>query len=495
MRDRGFLALIVLLLLLFWGTRLYGIETFPPFMDETIHIHGTEIILENGHILEGINLGRQFTIWWYTLFRPAESSPLWVARVATGLAFLPGVASALALARLAGGRWAALFTGLLLLFSAYHQFFGRLALADGVSGGAVLLAIYFAYRLRYRASSRDALLVGVLLFLAAGAKINTLPYFGVPVAAVLALYPAGRKWRKQLRWFVVALGTGVGLLGAFVIALRLRGLDFLSNSLSLAANGRGDLDLSTVFNPSRIIGNAQDALEALATYLGTLALVLLLGSLPLLLLSRRLRSTGTYLLLCLLGPALALWINQPQEMRFYIVPVALLLLSGGIAVSWLTQQQGQLVRFAAMALILIWGIVLWLPFTRQSASEPALLPLPARDYAQYVASDASGFGMKEVYETLREREVTELIGLLANCQGLRYSLPSDYLINCPPLRPDGQDIEAATDLMESSRRENVYAVLEDISYAPDSAPGVQVAVIEHPSGRPRLTIYDLAPDP
>jgi hypothetical protein len=149
----------------------------------------------------------------------------------------------------------------------------------------------------------------------------------------------------------------------------------------------------------------------------------------------------------------------------------------------------------ALGLILTWGIAQWPPFMRQNTNEMALLPIPARDYAQYVASDAAGFGMREVYEALRERDVAELIGLLANCQGLRYSLASDYPVNCPSLRPDGQDIAGAIDLMEASRRENVYVVLEDLPYAPDSAPGEQVAVIEHPSGRPRLTIYDLSPNP
>src|SRR3954464_11065227 len=104
-----------------WLTRLVGIATFPPFIDETIHIHNAEIILHDHMPFYNVELGRQLTIWWLIPFQPAASATMWVARSAILLAVLPGFAALLALARKAGGRWALLLFGLLALFSPYDM--------------------------------------------------------------------------------------------------------------------------------------------------------------------------------------------------------------------------------------------------------------------------------------------------------------------------------------------------------------------------------------
>lgn len=493
--DRRFLILSVLLLLVLSGAWLYGIGSFPPFVDETVHIHTGELILQNGSVLEGVNLGRQFTIWWYALFQPAAAAPLWMARTATLLAFLPGAAAAIALSRLAAGVYAGLLTGLLLLFSSYHLFFARLALADTVSGSVVLLAIYFACRLRVRVSLRDALLVGGFLFLAVGAKINTLPFFGVPIAAAVAFYSVRRSWQSQLRWLVIAMVTAGGLLGVFVFVLRMRGLDFLSNSLSLAVSGRGNLDLASVFDVQRILGNGRGIAEVIAVYLGAIPFLLLVFSLLVLLAFRVLRKTGIYLFLCIFGPVLIYWINQPQETRFYVVPVTLLFISGGTALGWLVQRQPMIVRGLPVVAVLLWGIFQTFSFWQTAASNPSALALPSRDYAQYVQSDASGFGFTTVADTLRSHAVTQVIGIVANCQGLRYTMLPDYQVECPQMRPNGQDIEALEFLMEASRESGVFVVLEAIPYAPSAAPGTPILVIDAIAGKPTLTIYELSPQP
>ncbi|MFN8447291.1 MAG: hypothetical protein U0521_01495 [Anaerolineae bacterium] len=137
----------------------------------------------------------------------------------------------------------------------------------------------------------------------------------------------------------------------------------------------------------------------------------------------------------------------------------------------------------------VWGLALWLPFAVTAATDPARLPLPADDHAQYVTSESSGFGLDRVVAALKPRQPARVIGILANCLSLRDLAP--FPVECPRLSPDGADMQPLSALLAASRTHGTYAVLETLAYAPSGSPGALVDVID--AGRPRLSIYDLAP--
>ncbi len=484
--KRSSLWLAVGLILLICVVRMTGITVFPPFIDETIHIHTGELILQNHAPFQDVVLGRQLTIWWIMLFQPAASNPMWVARIATLLAVLPGLAALLSVAHQAAGRWGLFLFGTFYLLSTYHMFFERLALADNVAGSAVALAIYFAYRLSRRIDLHDAVLTGVCLFAAFLAKSSAVPYFGVPIAAALALHPStSRAIRERIRWLIVSLGTALLLTPIFVVAMRLHGYDVITNSLTLAV-GRGSVDTAVVLSPQRILNNIAAAFSIFSTYFGALPLIVLLlvGTLALILRGK------WYLALCLFGPVLVIWLNTAQETRYYVTAVTLMLLAAAIALALLTRR-GLWLRWGVLALTAVWGLIYWLPMTAAGLNTPSALPLPPVDYAEYVTSDASGFGFTQVNDVLRNLQPRDVIGALSNCEGLRYSLPRSFSVTCPPIRPSGQDRVTLTALFQANRRQGVYVVLEDSPYVPTSAPGTLIATID--VGRPRLSIYDLKP--
>lgn len=469
-----------------WAINLMGIDSFPPFIDEMVHIHGSEQAYKQS-ILTNSNLGRQFTIWWMMLFQAHLGSPIWIGRVATLLAVLPGVAAMMGIGRLMAGVWGAALTGLFYLLSTYHLFFGRLALSDPIATSAVLLAIYFAYRLSRRAHWSDAILCGVFLFVAVGAKVSVLPYFGVPIAAALTLRPNKRPWRQQIQWGAAALGTATILLIIFVGGLMAFGHDYFSNSVSYALTNRGATSLQTLLNPGRIANNVSFTINLLGGYFGA-ALVGLVAAVLVLLFKRRF-----YLPLCLLAPLLIIWINQIQESRFLVTGVSILLVCGGVATALILQNRPRSFQFAVLAVIAIWGILVWMPFTRAAIDDQPDLPLPQVDLLQYVYSDASGFGFREVKEVLQSQDTQQTIGLLANCQGLRMLSIGQLTITCPTLKPNQEMIAELEELIEKSRAPGVYAVVEQLPYVPQEVEGNPIAVIERPGGGPTLTIYDLSP--
>jgi hypothetical protein len=212
MRRKQSLWLGIVLIGIFWCTRLIGIQVFPPFLDEMQHVHEAEQAFL-GHPLAFVGEGRLFSIWWLTLFQPYQAETVLVMRSAALLAVLVGFAAILGIGRLAAGLWGTVFAGLLYLFSGYHTFFERLALADPISGSAVSVGLYFAFRLSRRMNYRDAVLTGVALFIAIGGKATTLPYLGIPIAAGITLWPAKRTRQENTRWVIVAMGTSIGLVG------------------------------------------------------------------------------------------------------------------------------------------------------------------------------------------------------------------------------------------------------------------------------------------
>lgn len=475
------------LLLLIWLTRLVAVDSFPPFIDEMLHVHGSEQVYMES-VLANADLGRQFTIWWLALFQPHLASPIWVGRVATLLAVLPGVAAIMSVGKLRGRTLGMLLAGVFYLFSAYHHFFDRLALADPVSAATVLLALFFAFRLTRHLKWIDALMTGLLLFLAFGAKVSTLPYFGIPVAAAVSLWPPERTWKQQARWLTVALVTAGGLSAAFVIVLRFFKQDFLSNSLSYGLTQRGGQSLDQFFSLQRLFANARNTVELTSVYLGPVVMVLLVCALLVLILRRRL-----YLPLCLMGPLLFIWASPVQESRFLVLPVLILLLIGAIVLADMLHNRPRPLQALVLMAIVAWGLGQWLPFASTAASNPVALPLPETDFVQYVYSDASGFGFTAIRDELHKHQPQRVIGLLPNCQGFRYLSLDSFPTECPPLRPDGQNREALYSLLENAQQSGTYAVLDSVPFVPERSPGQQVATFARPGGGPALTLYDLAP--
>lgn len=486
-RKRELFVSTAILLFLF-GAYSVAIDRFPPFIDEMIHVHGSE----QGYTispLENVDLGRQFTIWWMMLFQTHREAPIWISRIATLLTGMVAAASVIAIGRLAGGLWGAALAGLLYVFSAYNHFFSRLALADPIAGAAVLLAIYFAYRLRRRATVGDAVLTGLCLFLAVGAKVSVIPYLGIIVAAAAALSPPGRPWREQVRWAVVALAVAIVSIVALVAGFRLLGHDFLSNSFSYALTNRGATSPSTLLDANRIAANIRFTFEIIAGYLGLIPTIGALVAVGWLLARRRF-----YLPLCLVGPLLVVWLNQIQESRYLYVPGALLMLCAAIVLADIVSKSQSPVRVAIVGLVMVWGGVQWLPFALTAADDPARLPLPEVDVLQYVHSDAAGFALADVRDYLLERQPRQVVGLLANCNGLRYLSVADFPVECPVLSPDGSRVDELADLLNARRAGGVYAVLEDLPYVPATSPGKLVHTVERIGDRRVLSIFDLSPE-
>jgi hypothetical protein len=483
-KDVPVLWLSVALLLLLFISRLVGIGAFPAFVDESVHVHFVQDSFQISPLMYASE-GKLFAIWWYMLFQPHLAASLWVIRVATLLAALPGVAACMAIGRQMAGRWGLVLAGLFYLFSTYLMFFDRLGLADPIAASAIAVALFLGYRVSRTAGSRDAVLLGIVLFIGINTKMSTVPYAVLPLIAGLTLRAKGQSWlhawRANVRWTGIALATEGILIGGLALAMRLRHYDIFS-LIGVHNTGESPFDLSSK------LSHVVSTVNLFMAYMGPIAFVLLIAAVLVLIVQRRL-----YLVAALGLPLIVIWLNRTQYSRFFILTGIIFVLCGAVVLADLVRRQGKIVQWLGIGAVLIYGLVQWVPFAWTAINDPVALAVSPADRQEYISSDASGFGLAEVHSALQNAGAHEVIGLLSNCFGLQFLIHGEMNLTCPILNPNGSSIDQVNQLVAGNRRAGVYVVLEDTPFVPNTIAGQVLTIIQRPNNGPRLSVISLAP--
>lgn len=460
---------------------LQNLRAFPPFIDEGFFIAEAEQTAEQGPFYSA-QYGRTFTVWAITAVQAYRNDGLLTARAIVLLAYLPTIAASIGIGRLMGGLPGACWAAALIGFNTLNFTFARLAISDTTATAAVMVAVYFAYRLSVRRRLWDAVWCGVALFIAVGFKLSVLVYLGVPIAAAISLFPRGespRKWRVNALWAGVALLVGGGLSALFSLILAWRGYGSIV-SLFFIYNPEG-IQLGQI--PKHLI----TSMEWYADYL-SLPFAVAAAFSVLWLVARR----QWFLPLCFVGPGIVFWLNSAQFSRYYLTPMTLLsmcLVAALIDLSHLINRRR--VTLSLHAAATVWIAAVFLPFVLTAYSDPSLLPLPQRDMDEYLLGDSSGAKLDQVLAVLREEGAELVIGGLANCNGLRFTANNQPEVICPKLNPSDAGGTAVQAMFAADPKRKTYAVLESLPYVPQSVNGTLLVEIER--AYTRFAIYRLGP--
>lgn len=473
------LWLMVLFLGVFVVLRFWQLAAFPPFLDEMIHVYWGERILQTGP-LAFADEGRLLTTWLLIGFQAQAATSIWIARVAVLLVSMIGFAAALGIGRSVAGRYGLIITAVLLLASPYHFFFERLALSDTTAGAVALLGVYFSLRLAKRERWQDAVFAAVFLALAVGFKLTTLVYVAVPVIAVMTLRP--KAWRWLLTWGV----TTTVLIGGFMALLLWRGY----NPFALIFTHNSDTSSNRLIQ--NVLYNLSVFVETSAAY-WTLPFLIVVAVAGGYLCWRR----RFFMPLVTLVPLAGLLISQRQSARYWFAPETLLVLVVVAAFGQLPRPIQHKVTWPLVALLALWVIGVFVPFALPFYTDVNAVQLPEGDQMEYVISDASGYGIQAIFEAI-PADAESVIGILANCQALRYLAAETVPVTCPRLGTMGQDIEVIAALLaEAQQARGVYVVYEDTPYAPDRADleADLLLTVARPEGRINLYLYALSANP
>lgn len=479
-RKQSYAIISIVLICVFFFLRINNVSIHPLFVDEAISIHISERITETSPFVDAWQ-GRLFSVWALFPFQPHRAASAFIPRTLTVLAQLPALLALVVLAKRNAGNWAALLAFFFFLFSPYHIFFNRIALPDAFASAFQVLAIALSWHWLHRPRPFSALVIGITLFLAFGAKINSVIYFAIPFAAWLSQKQLRRMRRQSWWWMLLATLTATILTAALVIFLSLLGQDFLT-TFHVHRGSAASFTIAHYFQ------NAENSFNLLSQYLSLP--LLLVGLLSLCYLS--LAKDG-YLPLATLAPMLAIWSVQTQQSRFWMTATTLLLLAAAIVLGRLIQRGRRLLRICIFSGSLLWLMIWAFPFLIAARNDPTRLPLPPPDAYQYLQGESAGLALLEVHAALLPNHPQLVLGIVSNCLSLRYFALSDFPVFCPRVNPSGEDVPSHRALLEAERALGVYAVLDSTPFTPAETPGLLLRVIDSPGGVIRYSIYDLSP--
>ena len=111
-------------------------------------------------------------------------------------------------------------------------------------------------------------------------------------------------------------------------------------------------------------------------------------------------------------------------------------------------------------------------------------------------SDASGYGLADVATVVAQSDAHTVIGLLANCQSLRYLLIEQREIICPRVNPNGEDIPNHLQLIDATTQQGVtLVILENSPYVPATINGDFLSLTVRPNGLSALRLFRVEQTP
>ena len=495
-RQAPFLWLAVAGLLIFLALRLHDLDAIPLFIDEAIAIDRAADVAQ-GVFLKHASQGKLLLPYYLLPFQP-QANAVFVSRASVILVVCLGFAAAAATARRYGGALAGGLAILFLAASPMLHFFDRLALTDTLLHAAMTVWVWsllFAFDRRgtiYRRIPFSAILY-VLAYLIKASALFLLP---LPAVAAGLLSRASR--RERLKRALAFYGCCFAILAPFALLLAWRQVDYFANF-----HLRGSTDMAMLFDGGKFVDQLSSLLDMLAAYHGgafmpCLALACLIAM--------RFKPRALLALLAgALGFAVALlWLGDTVSNRYYLPALPLFFVAASVALASFCAAAGRRRHRAALfvyALTALWILTVSLPFARLMSADaaPSRTALPHGDYIEYVATESSGYGIRELAGHLTTVVGGDIVieGAIANCRALRLYLADHAHIRaqCPNVLAGERRARYLNSHLPQQRalHDNYYLALESPGYvARDELATlalVKLMDFPRPGGRSVVSLY------
>jgi hypothetical protein len=481
---------MVLLLLLFWASRLHEVLRLPLFLDEASHLTRAQWVWE-GQPWYLLETGKALAPYLSAAFWPFAAAPF-IGRVVVVLLGLIGMAAAYAVGRALHSREAGLLTMGLWIAAPQLFFFERMALTDGTLGAMAMLTLWLAIRTGRGGRAVTAALCGVALMLTVLAKLTGLVYLPIPALAAALVGCGG--WRSRLRGVIITYVV-FGLLAApLVVFWQREEADPTGQSSGLTSTDPTSIS-------ARVERNLPKSWEAVRAYFGD-SMLGVIGVACLAALAWRPRPS-LLLLAQVVVPFAAIAVTAQQLWLRYLVPVTpFFLLAAAVGLveigRWLLPRHPGSARWLPRLVIGVWAVSVGLPFALNAYRDPAMLPLPAGDRFEYVEWIPSGYGIREAAAYLNATidEPITVLGAAVNCNAARLYLrfESPVTLHCPSLHWGGDNPHIVADIRARIARDGVLYILSE-----DKAPPTidvrqfeqreEIAAFMRPSRRNTVRLY------
>lgn len=409
---------LVILLIIFWLSRIDGLETLPLHNDEGLHLTRA-VEVWNLHPFWEIRDGKIINHWAIALLYP-QTAPVFAGRIATVFISMIGLASGYALVRRRFGINSVTLACALWIASPYLFFFERLAFSDAEAGALVVLAFWASGQLAERGTLRQAIFTGFAFGLAALFKFTAAPFaLGVAVIVLLgARYPL----RRRLLLLGVAGITVVLMFTPPIIYLLLRGDELFSIALGWIGSGSG-AQMGVSANLRMLAAQLTDYGVPLWSGLMLLGVVLLTALRP--------RKGGVLVLAVGLPLAIIIVLGREVLPRHYVVAMpALLLLGGtgiGVGVERIFRRETQ--RQASVAIAAALLAVGFVPLALTAYTAPERNPYPYAVWTEHFSQHSAGYGLREAVQALPQTIQPPTAPVIASMTGDSCRRANFYAVN------------------------------------------------------------------
>lgn len=521
-RTAALLFLFVMVCLLHFGLRAHRPTHLPLFIDEDRHLRRAANVEDLWTL--GLNSHGKYLL--YILIAPfntERSEALWASRVAVALFSLVGLAALYRLTEKFFGRPAAFIAIGFYAIAPYALFYERMALADGPAGVMATLTALYSLTFAQRPNYRRAAVVGLLVGLAALAKLTMMFIAILPVMAIfffnqnraplpelkfanlrqiLAVFY--KQFMAHFRYLVVA---GVVCIGVWLPVLIPVGTAVVTGEKYVLVDRylAGD-NLIKQGNWDKLVG-IWDTFPMLLSPL-MVTLMLLCVGLAIWQAPRRASYALLWLVLAYLPTILLVGWVQTRYFTPGIFPLAMLLGAGIVAakeirIPKVSPKYPRLLPATLTGLVLVWGVVYALPFAYNAAYNAPKIELPDRDEKQYYQTRYSAYGLLDALDYLESKgkpvdEQIEVMGVMFLCESMDlYAYPKVDLTCLSDGYTNKTINEAWQKLTERAQQEQpLYLIVEDYRDIPTSERDLtwqRLRSIQRPKDGVWVTVWEVCP--
>lgn len=480
--------LVLLLLILYFTTRLINLDKFPIFTDEGIYIRWAKIAWHDASWrFISLTDGKQPLQTWGTIpfLKMFPENPLLAGRlfsVATGFASLTGMFTLLFYLF---GKKAAFWGSFIYVFTPFFLFYDRMALVDsGVVAGftwILFLSILLAKNLRLD----TALLLGLVSGFALLAKSSVRMFVGLSALAPILFFNTKEFVKKTLNFYVL-------YAIAFVIGVVLYNVQRLSPFFHYVPEKNKAFVLTFaefMKNPFMLLFTNLKLILVYVFWESGFMLPIL-GIIGLAWLYKKDKRLSIYLFIWLLFPYLAMSAFAKTLFPRYLMFFASLFIIG--AAYLLTNLKNRMIHRA----LLLTFILSVLYFDYAIIFDHKNIPFPPVDRGQYIESKNAGWGVKEIVDFTREKSNEKPVVLMAEGNFglvgdmLEASLRrSDINIKVQGYWPlDERDILNAKTLLDKNY---VYVVFSHRNSFPEHWPTKLVRKYDKPGGQSAFYLFEV----
>lgn len=366
--------IILVLLGIYFFTRLYNLTLLPIFTDESIYIYWAKIIATtHNQLFISLTDGKPPLLVWSIAFLLSffpNNLYLIAGRLPSVLAGAVSLVGIYKLSnRLVKSKLAATLSGVLYIFSPFFLLYDKMALFDSMLAAALIWTVYLAYDY--------PIFSGLALGLAFWSKPTAILF--IPVILFIAVV------QKRIKWGIVAVIIGEAINNL----MRLSHVYYLMES----KNQQFQQPLAKLLaDPFALFPGNLGALVNWDIAYITVPLFIL-GILALFFLVIKDWKKGLVFLGCWAGPLVVFaMVGREIFPRYILFTTPFILVPIGFLVN----------KFRHLLIIMPLLFIPALQFDYALLTNPVNAPMPDTDYHQYVSEHPSGYGLEPVFNFLHE---------------------------------------------------------------------------------------------